>query len=66
MSGSHRLTVVLVAVAIGLIVLAAILAAAARAVFSVALYRFAVGAGTVAPFSEQDLSRAVGARRSAF
>jgi hypothetical protein len=51
--------ILLVAVAVVVIVLTSILASAARAVFSVALYRFAVDGAAVGPFGRVDLDGAV-------
>jgi hypothetical protein len=49
----------LLVLAILIAVAAGILGSAARAVFAVALYRYATGAGATGPFTEQDLERAV-------
>jgi hypothetical protein len=63
-SGSRGVAIALVAVAVLVVIVTSILAAAARAVFSVALYRFATGSGSTAPFSDYDLQQAVRPRRS--
>lgn len=62
-SGSTGLAVALIAIAAVVVIVTAILAAAARAVFSVALYRFATGAGSRGPFSDGALQQAVRPRR---
>jgi hypothetical protein len=41
-------------------VAAAVLGSAARAVFAVALYRYASGTGATGPFTTTELERAVG------
>jgi Family of unknown function (DUF6159) len=62
-SGSTGLAIVLVAIGAVVVIASMILAAAARAVFSVALYRFATGSGSFAPFSAGDLEQVVRQRR---
>jgi hypothetical protein len=51
--------VVLVVLAVIVAVAAAVLGSAARAVFAVALYRYASGTGATGPFTSYDLERAV-------
>ena len=63
-SGSDTLAVSLIVVGVLLAVAAGVLGSAARAVFSVALYRYASGRGPTGPFTEQDLETAV-ARKGA-
>ena len=63
-SGSDTLAVALIVVGVLLAVAAGVLGSAARAVFSVALYRYASGRGPTGPFTEQDLETAV-ARKGA-
>jgi len=63
-SGSETLAVSLIVVGVLLAVAAGVLGSAARAVFSVALYRYASGRGPTGPFTEQDLETAV-ARKGA-
>jgi len=43
-----------------------VLGSAARAVFSVALYRYASGTGATGPFTERDLESAVARKGSGF
>jgi len=45
-------------------VVAGVLGSAARAVFSVALYRYASGTGATGPFTERDLESAVARKGS--
>jgi hypothetical protein len=63
-SGSTALAVVCIAVAVIVAVVAGVLGSAARAVFAVALYRYASGTGSTGPFTSYDLERAV-ARKGA-
>jgi len=65
-SGSRGLAIGMVAAGAVVVIASMILAAAARAVFSVALYRFATGAGAPAPFSGNDLEQVVRQRRRFF
>ena len=58
-SGSTALAIALFAVAILIAVAAGVLGSAARAVFAVALYRYATGEGAIGPFTTRDLERAV-------
>ena len=61
-SGSSVVAVVLVVLAVIAAVAAAVLGSAARAVFAVALYRYASGAGATGPFTSAELERAVARR----
>ena len=70
-SGSHfsgpgegigAFEVLCIAIAVLIVVVASILGSAARGVFSVALLRYATGAGELGPFSRDDLEGAVRAR----
>jgi len=63
-SGSTTLAVTLVVVAVLLLVAAGVLGSAARAVFAVALYRYASGSGGTGPFTESDLESAVARKGS--
>jgi hypothetical protein len=58
-SGSTALAVVLIGLGVLIAVAAGVLGSAARAVFAVALYRFAAGTGATGPFTAHDLERAV-------
>jgi len=58
-SGSTTVAVVCVVVGILGAVVAGVLGSAARSVFSVALYRYAAGAGPTGPFTTADLESAV-------
>jgi hypothetical protein len=58
-TGSAPVAIALLVLAILIAVAAGILGNAARAVFAVALYRYATGVGGTGPFTEQDLERAV-------
>jgi hypothetical protein len=58
-SGSTAVAVGLIVVAVVVAVAAAVLGSAARAVFAVALYRYASGSGATGPFTDYDLERAV-------
>lgn len=58
-SGSTAIAVAFLVVAVLIAVAAGILGSAARAVFAVALYRYATGDGATGPFSERDLEQAV-------
>jgi hypothetical protein len=61
-SGSTVVAVGLIVVAVVVAVAAAVLGSAARAVFAVALYRYASGSGATGPFTTADLERAVARR----
>lgn len=61
-SGSTAVAIVLIALAVLIAVAAGVLGSAARAVFAVALYRYAAGTGGTGPFSERDLESAVARR----
>jgi hypothetical protein len=61
-SGSTVVAVSLIVVAVIVAVAAAVLGSAARAVFAVALYRYASGSGATGPFTTYDLERAVARR----
>ena len=61
-SGSTPVAVVCVVVGILGAVVAGVLGSAARSVFSVALYRYASGAGPTGPFTAADLESAVARR----
>lgn len=61
-SGSTTVAVALLVVAVLVAVAAGVLGSAARAVFAVALYRYAAGAGATGPFTERDLESAVARR----
>jgi hypothetical protein len=61
-SGSSVVAVVLVVLAVIVAVASAVLGSAARAVFAVALYRYASGAGATGPFTSAELERAVARR----
>ena len=63
-SGSGTLAVALVVVGVLFAVVAGVLGSAARAVFSVALYRYASGTGATGPFTERDLESAVARKGS--
>ena len=63
-SGSGTLAIALVVVGVLIAVAAGVLGSAARAVFSVALYRYASGTGATGPFTEDDLEGAVGRKGS--
>ena len=65
-SGSATVTIALVVVGVVIAVVAGVLGSAARAVFSVALYRFASGTGPTGPFTERDLDGAVARKGSGF
>ena len=58
-SGSNVVAIALLVVAVLVAVVAGVLGSAARAVFAVALYRYAAGAGATGPFTERDLEGAV-------
>ena len=58
-SGSNVVAIALLVVAVLVAVVAGVLGSAARAVFAVALYRYAAGAGATGPFAERDLEGAV-------
>jgi Family of unknown function (DUF6159) len=58
-SGSRAIAIVLIVLAVLIAVSAGVLGSAARAVFAVALYRYAAGAGATGPFTERDLESAV-------
>ena len=62
-SGSTAVAIVLIVLAVLIAVAAGVLGSAARAVFAVALYRYAAGAGATGPFSDQDLESAVARKR---
>ena len=62
-SGSTTVAVTLVVIGVLVAVAAGVLGSAARAVFSVALYRYASGAGATGPFTESDLESAVARKR---
>ena len=63
-SGSDELAIALVVVGVLIAVVAGVLGSAARAVFSVALYRYASGTGATGPFTERDLESAVARKGS--
>ena len=63
-SGSTAVAVVCIVVAVLVAVAAGVLGSAARAVFSVALYRYAADAGPTGPFTADDLERAVARKGS--
>jgi len=63
-SGSSVIAVTLVVVGVLVAVVAGVLGSAARAVFSVALYRYASGTGATGPFTERDLESAVARKGS--
>jgi hypothetical protein len=63
-SGSNVIAVTLVVVGVLVAVVAGVLGSAARAVFSVALYRYASGTGATGPFTERDLESAVARKGS--
>lgn len=63
-SGRAVVAVPLVAIAVVIGIGAIVLGAAARSVFSVALYRFAAGSGSTGPFSTGDLQQSVSSRGS--
>jgi hypothetical protein len=63
-SGSTAVAVGALVIAVLVVIAAAVLGSAARAVFAVALYRYAAGAGPTGPFTQYDLERAV-ARKGA-
>ncbi len=65
-SGSTAVTVALVVIGVLIAVVAGVLGSAARAVFSVALYRYASGTGPTGPFTERDLDGAVARKGSGF
>ncbi len=58
-SGSDIVLIVLIVIAVAVAVAAGVVGNAARAVFSVALYRYASGTGATGPFTPYDLERAV-------
>jgi hypothetical protein len=58
-TGSTTVAIACLVLAVLVAVAAGVLGNAARAVFAVALYRHAAGAGATGPFTEQDLDRAV-------
>jgi len=58
-SGSNVVAIALLVVAVLVAVVVGVLGSAARAVFAVALYRYAAGAGATGPFTERDLEGAV-------
>ena len=62
-SGSTALAIVLIGLAVLIAVAAGVLGSAARAVFAVALYRYAAGTGATGPFTRHDLDRAVTRKR---
>ena len=62
-SGSTALAIVLIGLAVLIAVAAGVLGSAARAVFAVALYRYAAGTGATGPFTQHDLERAVARKR---
>ena len=62
-SGSAPVAVVCIALGILGAVAAGVLGSAARSVFSVALYRYAAGAGPTGPFTAADLELAVARKR---
>ena len=62
-SGSTAVAIVLIVLAVLIAVAAGVLGSAARAVFAVALYRYAVGVGATGPFSDEDLESAVARKR---
>ena len=62
-SGSTAVAIVLIVLAVLIAVAAGVLGSAARAVFAVALYRYAVGVGATGPFSDVDLESAVARKR---
>jgi Family of unknown function (DUF6159) len=62
-SGSTALAIVLIGLAVLIAVAAGVLGSAARAVFAVALYRYAAGTGATGPFTQHDLQRAVARKR---
>jgi hypothetical protein len=61
-SGSTAVAVVCIALGLLIAVAAGVLGSAARAVFAVALYRYASGAGPTGPFGASDLELAVARR----
>jgi hypothetical protein len=63
-SGSGVVAIALLVV--GVLVAAGVLGSAARAVFSVALYRYASGTGATGPFTERDLESAVARKGAGF
>ncbi len=65
-SGSTAVAVALVVIGVLIAVVAGVLGSAARAVFSVALYRYASGTGSTGPFTERDLDSAVARKGSGF
>lgn len=58
-SGSEELTIALLVVAVVIVAASSVLGSAARAVFSVALYRYASGVGGTGPFTTAELESAV-------
>jgi Family of unknown function (DUF6159) len=62
-SGSTAVAIVLIVLAVLIAVAAGVLGSAARAVFAVALYRYAAGVGATGPFSNEDLGSAVARKR---
>jgi Family of unknown function (DUF6159) len=58
-SGSDLVAIVLLVLAVLVAVVAGVLGSAARAVFAVALYRYAAGSGATGPFTDRDLEMAV-------
>ena len=63
-SGSTGVVAACVALAVVVAVAAAVLGSAARAVFAVALYRYASGSDVTGPFSALDLEGAVARKRA--
>lgn len=62
-SGSTEVLAILLVVAVAIVIAAAVLGSAARAVFSVALYRYASGAAGTGPFTPTELESAVARKR---
>lgn len=58
--GSVVVIAATIAIGVVIVVIAAVVSQAATGIFGVALYRYAVGQGAAAPFSEADLAGAVG------
>ena len=65
-SGSGVVAIALLVVGVLVAVAAGVLGSAARAVFSVALYRYASGTGATGPFTERDLESAVARKGAGF
>lgn len=63
-SGSSAIAVACIVAGALVAVVAGVLGSAARAVFAVALYRYAVGTGATGPFTTDDLERAVARKGS--